>query len=478
MKKTAPKAPAGRIVGILLAAALGFLAGCGEGSGVDRAVTGKTVSYAPGQPSFDLECVPFVVRGKSELSVYLQIHGTSLTFVRAPSGFEAHVSWTIRLLDPQSGEVVFDHAWRDTLAAATYEATQGFRPVRIQKSFPVPQGRYFLEAMLEDRNTNKDVRRGQPVFVPEFVEGRPMLGNLVLQRLTGAGPEPVIVFHVPRTRDTLVGAASLFNVPIGAAYDYEFTLRRFLVDSSAAEPPFLFSTAAYAMEGRRFYSEAAETLITDRATVAPAAEQYDFRTILPPLRNGIYQMILRVRGKGQTGPPDSAALSRRFFAVMGPTFPRPSLLDELAEALIYLADRDAWTAIDTAHTPEEKRRAFDGFWLSSGIPPRQASALVRRYYSRIEEANRLFTTFKEGWRTDRGMVYTILGPPERVERMFDQETWYFQYPGTYAENSWRFRRVYFAPDNLSMEDFLLVRGRQYESLWQRILSKWRAAEVF
>jgi hypothetical protein len=76
------------------------------------------------------------------------------------------------------------------------------------------------------------------------------------------------------------------------------------------------------------------------------------------------------------------------------------------------------------------------------------------------------------------MVYTILGPPERVDRLFDQETWYFHHPGSYQENTWRFRRVYFAPDNLSMEEFLLVRGREYEYLWQRILKKWREGVVY
>jgi hypothetical protein len=41
---------------------------------------------------------------------------------------------------------------------------------------------------------------------------------------------------------------------------------------------------------------------------------------------------------------------------------------------------------------------------------------MEEYYRRVAFANRSFTTFRDGWKTDRGMVYIILGPPDEIER--------------------------------------------------------------
>ena len=39
----------------------------------------------------------------------------------------------------------------------------------------------------------------------------------------------------------------------------------------------------------------------------------------------------------------------------------------------------------------------------------KAKSLIAIYYNRIQNANLHFTTFKEGWKTDRGMIYVVFG---------------------------------------------------------------------
>jgi len=41
---------------------------------------------------------------------------------------------------------------------------------------------------------------------------------------------------------------------------------------------------------------------------------------------------------------------------------------------------------------------------------------MEEYYRRVDFANANFGTFIEGWKTDRGMVYIVLGPPNDIER--------------------------------------------------------------
>ena len=41
---------------------------------------------------------------------------------------------------------------------------------------------------------------------------------------------------------------------------------------------------------------------------------------------------------------------------------------------------------------------------------------MQEYYRRIQFANATFSGFMNGWRSDRGMVYIILGPPNDIDR--------------------------------------------------------------
>jgi GWxTD domain-containing protein len=74
-------------------------------------------------------------------------------------------------------------------------------------------------------------------------------------------------------------------------------------------------------------------------------------------------------------------------------------------------------AFKKAVTPDEKLRLWNDFWLkrdpTPGTPENEAK---REYYRRIEYANVHFSILrKEGWLTDRGMVYITYGEPDQIE---------------------------------------------------------------
>ncbi|MFQ6038240.1 MAG: GWxTD domain-containing protein, partial [Candidatus Aminicenantales bacterium] len=68
--------------------------------------------------------------------------------------------------------------------------------------------------------------------------------------------------------------------------------------------------------------------------------------------------------------------------------------------------------------PEEERPGFiQEFWdRRDPDPDTEENELKDLYFSRIEEANRLFSSGRPGWLTDRGEIYILLGPPTNVDR--------------------------------------------------------------
>jgi hypothetical protein len=77
---------------------------------------------------------------------------------------------------------------------------------------------------------------------------------------------------------------------------------------------------------------------------------------------------------------------------------------------------------------------------------------MEEYYRRIEFANTNFTSYIEGWRTDRGMVYITLGPPNDIERHpFESESKPYEIWSYY-----RYNREFVFVDYSGFGDYRLI----------------------
>ena len=107
----------------------------------------------------------------------------------------------------------------------------------------------------------------------------------------------------------------------------------------------------------------------------------------------------------------------------------------LEEEVVYIItepEEDAFVSLDTF---EERNRFIEVFWEKRDPHPATlANEFREEHYRRIEYANKFLgrETFREGWRTDRGRYYIMLGEP-RERHAFDgynevvsSELWFFQ----------------------------------------------------
>jgi GWxTD domain-containing protein len=91
-------------------------------------------------------------------------------------------------------------------------------------------------------------------------------------------------------------------------------------------------------------------------------------------------------------------------------------LDQAIEQLLYIAKGREIKKMKKLEG-DEKMAAFKDFWKQMDpTPGTDGNELMDEYYRRVDYANRNYSTFRPGWKTDRGMVYIILGPPNEVER--------------------------------------------------------------
>ena len=95
-----------------------FVAGCGGLRAVDSAESGKTYSYRPGTPNFDLEAVESVRDDTSGVDVYVRIPLGSLVFMRDSSAFAARYDLRLRILSESHDETIVDQSWMDVGAGS------------------------------------------------------------------------------------------------------------------------------------------------------------------------------------------------------------------------------------------------------------------------------------------------------------------------------------------------------------------------
>jgi len=100
-------------------------------------------------------------------------------------------------------------------------------------------------------------------------------------------------------------------------------------------------------------------------------------------------------------------------------------LDDLFDKAIYIRKDEEIRTYKGLRTLEEKRKFMYDFWKKrddNQMTPQNEFKIA--YFKRMNEANLKFKeSFKDGWKTDRGRIYVLYGPPSDIQHnSFESET--------------------------------------------------------
>jgi len=144
-------------------------------------------------------------------------------------------------------------------------------------------------------------------------------------------------------------------------------------------------------------------------------------------------------------------------------YPRFTRVEDLIKPMIYLCTQKEYDQLKAANGDKVK---FDKVVLEITGDKDRAKNFIRSYFRRVELANLYFTSYKEGWKTDRGMIYLIFGNPTEVTLTGDSEVWRYKNIG----QSFTFVKTgsVYGPDY-----FVLVRDKRYTESWYTTIDLWR-----
>lgn len=155
------------------------------------------------------------------------------------------------------------------------------------------------------------------------------------------------------------------------------------------------------------------------------------------------------------------------FRVAPASYPKMTRIEDLSSSLVFISTKEEADQLTAAGADKPK---FDKVVLDITRDKDRAKSLIRNYFRRVELANIYFTSYKEGWKTDRGMMYLIFGLPDEVNRNGQYEVW------TYKTINAKFTFVktgsVFDPDY-----YVLERNRRFSETWYYTIDMWRKSRI-
>jgi len=160
---------------------------------------------------------------------------------------------------------------------------------------------------------------------------------------------------------------------------------------------------------------------------------------------------------------DTLAAEGYAFMAVNTSFPKLTKIEDIPDPLIYVCAKEEHDELVAAGSDKTK---VDKVILDITRDKDRAKNFMRSYFRRVELANTYFSSYKEGWKTDRGMIYLIFGLPDEVSRTGPTEVWYyknFKERFTFVKNG----SVY-DPNN-----YILQRSTKFTALWFNTVDLWR-----
>lgn len=154
------------------------------------------------------------------------------------------------------------------------------------------------------------------------------------------------------------------------------------------------------------------------------------------------------------------------------TFPGVSNSDEMINCTRYIMSK---AEFEECKNSPDKKAAIDKFWLTVGGSNERARELLKRYYGRVKEANKYFSSYTQGWKNDRGMIFIIFGHPTNNYRGAKDEIWVYGNEGSPSAQRFIFKKT---QNPFSDNDYILERTQFYKDSWYTAVDYWRQGHVY
>jgi GWxTD domain-containing protein len=335
---------------------------------------------------------------KSRLDVYVQLPYEMLSFTKVGDTYRAQYEVTASIYD-SSNALVTEKIWNENVETKDYHESVSKRYGKMsQKSFFLKPSLYTLSVQVRDNETRKTARLRRPVIVKEFTSSLTLSDIMLVKRTSKEGDRTAVYPNVTgMVNEPSEGFTIFFEV-------YNQT------DADSAE----FRLNVQGAKSEVVWSDSMKQSIAQNKNACfMKVESQGFTA-----GNYVIELktFLRASAEDSSQRRTVATASRSFSIRMKGLPSTITDLDRAIDQMQYVAEKEELEEMKKG-SPEEKQKHFFDFWKKRDpTPETELNELMEEYFQRVEYANKNYSHYLEGWKTDRGMVYIIFGPPSNIDR--------------------------------------------------------------
>ena len=395
-----------------------------------------------GNPYFSIQIFRTIADDlkSGRLYIYSNIINDDLTFVKNDSldQFEAGFEWEVSVVDEEEEQQVASRSIRKEVIETDFTETNNReKDILLDAVFDLPGAEYVITMQMRDLISKKALSRKLEIEMFDFDKQKMNMSDILFVNESSVKEDGTLINYVPRVNSNFSRKSPyiyLYNeiytneypVTVSLHYQFEDTEEEVTLD----------------------------TTIYKELTAPLNSQIFQLKKQNIPKNN--YRCIVTVKRGG-----DQVSRSRKisFFWIN-----MPETSEDIAMALRqmrYILTTDSLDKYLDASLDEQKV-FFERFWAERDPnPSTEANELMEEYFSRVNFANREFSSFNnDGWLSDRGRILIKFGYPDDVERHpFEMDSVPYVIWRYYSQ-----RRVFVFADQSGFGDYRLLpsyRNQEY-----------------
>lgn len=325
---------------------------------------------------------------RSSVGVTFTVPYAELNWTRAGAGYGAGVGFSIAFEPKRRGRLYGD-SWERRVLIEAYDQTRSPRNnLVVTRKFDLPPGRYKVRLRVRDLSSEQESEAGDRLNVEDLARVPVGFADLQLGFADSAG-----AFTTLPTRR------------FGANIE-DFNARIVAFDRRPGEWPRQLALHYRVVDETSNILTQGDTTVT----LAHSAEAVLLHPAHMDLFIGSYVLeVERVEGK-------SRWRTSRSFEVEESGPPHGRDFTQMLEALAYIANSEEVDAMRNLG-PADQVAAWERFWRRRDpTPDTGRNEYQIEFFRRLRYADKNFSGFGPGWRSDMGRIYVRYGPPDQIEQ--------------------------------------------------------------
>jgi GWxTD domain-containing protein len=386
---------------------------------------------------YDALCYRSSQPEKTRVDFYVEVPYKVIQFIKSSKGFTANYSVDVSIFDESNEKLIMEKRWNETINSKDFETTLSQTNHYISlKSFELIPQKYLFRCEVEDQDSKKNFIR-QEEFTVKNISGPVAISDvLLIDRRIDVESVNKIIPNVTRiVTNKKEGLSLYFEVYSDTSRDIQ--LEYILTNS----------------DNEKIYSnKVVQSLLKNNNQIYGTLKNNE-------LNIGEYKLAINILDNNEK------VLTSNFKTFFSKWMGVPGSVKNVEKAvdqMMYIAKDAELSYIKDAPNKDEKLKRFLDFWKAKDPSPNtEENEVFEEYYRRIEYSNEHFKHYIEGWRTDMGMVYVTLGPPNNVERHpFEYDSKPYEVWQYYDIN-----RSFIFVDETGFGDYRLI-NPEYGSWWR------------